>query len=81
MIDDRPRILERYIRRKLLADKTLPLTADTPLVSEGIVDSMGLVLLAAFVEEQFGVRIDDADIRAGEIETIRDILALVDRRR
>jgi acyl carrier protein len=80
--DDRERasILESYIRSNLLVEPERPLDADTRLVSEGLVDSMGLVMLAAFVEERFGVRIDDADMRAGSLETIREILALVDAR-
>jgi acyl carrier protein len=70
-----------FIRKKLLADDGRALTAESRLVSDHIVDSMGLVLLAAFVEERFGVRVDDADLRSGELETVADILALVDRRR
>ena len=42
---------------------------------------MGLVLLAALVEERFGVRIDDAEIGPGHLETIAEILSLIDRGR
>ena len=42
---------------------------------------MGLVLLAAFVEERFGVRVDDSDVRAGGFDTVSDILKLIDRAR
>jgi acyl carrier protein len=61
-----------------LLDPAHGVDSDTPLLAEGLVDSMGLVLLAAFVEQRFGVRIDDADMRAGPLESIRDILAFVD---
>lgn len=81
MADDRARVLADFIRTNLLADKGRPLTAATPLLSEGLLDSMGLVLLAAFVEERFRVRIEDGDLRAGALETIGDVLALVDSRR
>lgn len=81
MPDARADVLIDFVRTKLLVDEGRTITADTRLVTDRIVDSMGLVLLAAFVEETFGVRIDDADLRADESETIADILALVDRRR
>jgi acyl carrier protein len=81
MPDDRTRVLLDYVRTKLVVDAGRALTPETRLVSERVIDSMGLVLLAAFVEERFGVRVDDADLRAGEIESVADILALVDRRR
>ncbi len=74
-------MLERYIRSNLLVDPARQIDPDTALVSDGLVDSMGLVMLAAFVEESFGVRIDDAEMRAGSLETIAEILALVDARR
>ena len=79
MRDPRAEVLECYIRTNLLAGSTRALDDRTALVTEGVIDSMGLVLLASFVEEEFGVRIDDADIRAGGLETITDVLALVDR--
>lgn len=79
MRDPRAEVLERYIRSNLAGGATRTFDDHTPLVSGGVIDSMGLVLLAAFVEERFGARVDDADIRAGALETIADVLALVDR--
>lgn len=81
MSDPRAAVLLDFIRTKLLVDGGRALTPETRLVSGKLVDSMGLVLLAAFVEEQFGARVDDADLRTGELDTVADFLALVDRRR
>jgi len=81
MPDERADVLLDFIRAKLLVGEERAVTADTPLVSDRIVDSMGLVLLAAFVEERFGVRIDDGDLRESDLESVTDILALIDRRR
>jgi acyl carrier protein len=80
MADDRAREIVQFVRANLLAGADAPITPETRLLSDGAVDSMGLVLLAGFIEERFGVRIDDADLRAGELETIADILGLIDRR-
>ncbi|MBU6283303.1 acyl carrier protein [bacterium] len=77
MSDERTAILVEYVRSQLLVDPDRPLDADTPLISEGLVDSMGLVMLAAFVEERFGARIEDADFRAGSLESIRDVVELI----
>jgi len=81
MADARVAVLADYIRGSLRAGTDTPLEPDTPLLSRGVLDSMGIVMLAAFAEERFGVRIDDADLRAGGIETIADLLALIDSRR
>ncbi len=81
MADPRAAALERFIREELLLDPMVQLTRDTRLLSDGLIDSLGAVRLAAFVEETFGVRFDDSEIRGGELETIADILSVVDDRR
>ena len=44
-------------------DESFPLERDTHLIESGICDSMGLVQLAAALEQRFpGLRIDDQDI-------------------
>jgi acyl carrier protein len=81
MADPRVTVLERFVREEILADATAPLTPHTLLLSDGLIDSLGAVRLAAFVEETFGVRFDDSEIRGGELETIAGILEVVDQRR
>lgn len=81
MTDPRPALLERFVREEILLDPTVTLSPTTRLLSDGLIDSLGAVRLAAFVEERFGVRFDDSEIRGGELETIADILAVVDSRR
>jgi len=74
-------LLERFVREELLVDPAVLLTPETRLLSEGLIDSLGAVQLAAFIEETFGVRFDDSEIRGGELETIAAILLVVDGRR
>jgi acyl carrier protein len=81
MADPRAALLERFVREELLLDPTVSLTPETPLLSDGLLDSLGAVRLAAYVEETFKVRFDDSEIRGGELETIAGILAAVDARR
>ncbi|MFN8542854.1 MAG: acyl carrier protein [Candidatus Binatia bacterium] len=81
MADDRAALLADFIRQKLLPDDDRPVGPDTRLLTEGLIDSMGAVMLAAFIEERFGVRFDDSELRAEQLETIREILRVVDRRR
>lgn len=80
MDDPRVQVLADYVAT-LQVDRGRSFDAATPLLSARILDSMGMVMLAAFVEERFGVRVDDADFRAGGLERLTDVLALVDRAR
>ncbi|HEV7734355.1 MAG TPA: acyl carrier protein [Candidatus Binatia bacterium] len=54
---------------------------DTELVTTGLVDSVGLVRLAALLETSCGIRIPDRDIVADHFDTLRAITAYVQRKR
>jgi acyl carrier protein len=81
MTDERARKLATFIRTNLLQIDDAPLDLDTSLVDNGSLDSMGSTLLAAFIEEQFGVKLDDESISPSHLGSIRRILALLDERR
>ena len=54
---------------------------DTSLLDQGIVDSTGILEMTAFLEASFGIRIDDAEIIPENLDSIRAILAFIDRKR
>ena len=77
MDDPRAPVLLDFVRRYFAAGREAAVTVDTPLLSEGLLDSMGITLLATFVEEQFSVAFAGTELRIGRRETIRDVLALI----
>ena len=81
MADDPAQKLATFIRTNLLQVPDAVLDLDTSLVDNGSLDSMGSTLLAAFIEEQFGVKLSEEDITPARLGTIRQILALIDERR
>jgi acyl carrier protein len=66
------RILE-FVRAQLGVEDAL--APDTPLVTNGLIDSVGLMRLAAFIEQTTGITIPDQDINAGHFDTVRQIEA------
>ena len=48
------------------------------LMGNGIVDSMGVMEMIEFLEEEFGVTVDDADITEANIGTIDAIAGYVE---
>ena len=63
----------------LFEDRDATLADDTPLLN-GIMDSLGLMQLVAFLEEEFDVEIDDADMTADHFRTVHDIEDLVNQK-
>jgi acyl carrier protein len=74
-------LITEHIRKEFLADKPAqPLDGDTPLIQQGIIDSLGVFLLIGFLEERFGVKIEEEDVVLENFATVKAIVRLVDRR-
>lgn len=54
-------------------DIDLPVEADTPLISSGIIDSFRVAALITVLETHFGIRIDLRHIGADNFDTARQM--------
>jgi acyl carrier protein len=54
---------------------------DEDLIGDGIIDSLGLTELVAFIEERFGVSVDDDDVVIDNFRNIRSIESFVEGKR
>jgi acyl carrier protein len=71
--------LRAFITQRYLPRRQRPLGDDEPLLTSGIVDSLGLVDLAGFIEEHFDVLVTPDRFGAGRADTVREIAALIQR--
>ncbi len=56
-------IINDYISKELVQDPALlPLADDTSLLETGVLDSLSLLKLMLFVQERFGIAVDDVDL-------------------
>jgi acyl carrier protein len=78
MSDPRRAKLATFLRSKLSKDPRKVLEPDTPLVSSGLVDSLSLIQVLAFIEDEFQVVIPDEAATAESMDTIRKIDDLID---
>jgi acyl carrier protein len=74
-------ILRAFVVQRYLANRTRALADDEPLISSGIVDSIGLVDLTTFIEEELGVFLGPDELGKGRADTLAQILALIAKRR
>jgi acyl carrier protein len=74
------RALENYITSKILKQAGRQIGPDAALISSGLIDSFHLVDLALFVEDSFGVRIEDTELNAQCFDTLRQLTALIESR-
>ncbi|WP_300381281.1 acyl carrier protein [Henriciella sp.] len=49
----------------------------TPLLDEGLIDSLGMIELVSFLEETFDIEMEDEDFLPENLETLRSLSKLV----
>ena len=70
--------VREFVRESLASPKGIASFTDTESLTEnGIVDSLGIFRLVAFLEETFGVRISDEEITAQNLSSVDLIESLV----
>jgi len=71
--------VERFIIDELIVgDSQTKLDPDQSLVSSGVIDSLALLRLIAFLEEKFGVVVNDEEVVPENFETLNVIKGLVE---
>ncbi|WP_163270759.1 acyl carrier protein [Chelativorans alearense] len=64
----------------LFGDTSFALEEDASLIENDIIDSTGVLELVAFIEEQFGLTMADADIVPANLDSLDRIVAFVSAR-
>jgi acyl carrier protein len=74
-------IIEKYIIEELvLPDGKRVIDPDESLISTGVIDSLAIMRLIAFVEERFDVLVEDEEVIPTNFETINTIRTLVENK-
>ncbi|MCL4530336.1 MAG: acyl carrier protein [Chloroflexi bacterium] len=73
-------VLEQYISSQILKQPNRKINPDESLISGGLIDSFSLVDLALFVEDTFGVRIDDSELNAQTFDSLNQLVTLIQSR-
>ena len=73
--------LSEYIVSEFLKQPGRLLDPAEPLLTSGMIDSFHLVDLGLFVDDTFGVRIDDTELNASTFDNLNQLAALIQSRR
>ena len=73
--------IKDYISRNLLfSDNGFPYPDEASFLEEGIVDSVGVMELVAFVEEKFGLKVGDTDVTPDNFDSVSKLAAFIQRK-
>jgi 2-hydroxymuconate-semialdehyde hydrolase len=66
-----------YIKKEFVEDQDEEIDETTPLISSGLIDSLSIVSLVAFIDKKFGVKIPDEKGTVDNFETINKIVETI----
>ncbi len=72
--------LAKFISDKILKQANKVIKSDEALISSGLIDSFSLMDLALFVEDTFGVRIEDTELNAQTFDNLNQLADLISSR-
>jgi acyl carrier protein len=75
------KMIRIYIAENLLfSDNGYPYADDASFLEEGIVDSMGIMEVVAFVEETFGLAVEDQELVPDNFDSVSKLAAYIRRK-
>ena len=72
--------IAEYLAKEILKQPGRIIQPDEALLTSGLIDSFHLVDLALFVEDNFGVHIDDSELNASTFDSLSGLIALIQSR-
>jgi acyl carrier protein len=72
--------LKKYILIYVMKQPNRILDSSLALISNGVIDSFNLVDLALFVEDEFGVHIDDSELNSATFDNVNQLTSLIKSR-
>lgn len=71
--------VKQYVLQETFAEKN-KIQNNSLIFKEGYFDSMGFIRLITFIEEEFGIKIIDADLTEENFESINALTDFIDRK-
>ena len=73
--------IAKFIAEKILKQPNKVINADEAIISSGMIDSFSLMDLALFIEDTFGVRVEDTELNAETFDNLTQLAALIASRK
>ena len=70
--------LKQYLTQRFFHGDAGKIKDDESLFEQGIIDSLGVLQLVSFLEEHFGVHVDDEDLVPENFDTVNRIREFVE---
>lgn len=72
--------IRTFILTHVIRNSTTELTDDTRLIQDGLLNSIGITKIVAFLSDTLGCTLEEDDYKSGNFETLATIRRLYERR-
>jgi acyl carrier protein len=69
-----------FVVTSFLAGRSLDLQPDDSLLDMGVIDSTGVLELVSYLEERFGIKVEDEEMIPDNLESIRNVARYVEKK-
>ena len=66
-----------FVRSNFYVPEALTLSDDASLLEQGIIDSTGVLELVTFIEDSFGITVEDAEMVPQNLDSVERIATFV----
>ena len=78
--NDTKQRIRKFIIENFLFEEDDSLKEDTSFLESGIIDSTGILELVMFIEETYGINVEDDEIVPENLDSISNVVAYVNRK-
>ena len=71
--------LLKMVNAQVSLDPSVEIVADTDLLLTGLVDSLGVVQIVGWIEDELGIEVDPLDVVLENFQTVERMAAYIDR--
>ena len=71
--------LLKMVNTQVSLDPSVEIMADTDLLLTGLVDSLGVVQIVGWIEDELGIEVDPLDVVLENFQTVERMVAYIDR--
>jgi acyl carrier protein len=75
-----PELREFLARNFLFTDQGLSCGDDASLLAEGVIDSLGIIEVVAFVEKRFAIKVADQELLPDNFDSVNKLTAFITRK-
>ncbi|NLX97904.1 MAG: acyl carrier protein [Rhodopirellula sp.] len=69
-----------FVQDNFLFGEEITFSDDASLLEQGLIDSTGVLELVAFLEEQFGIAVEDEELAPENLDSIDNLMLFIERK-